>query len=79
MTYEIETIFYNNLGGIRTKECELFDTKQKAIKHMNYKASKREHLKKQGAVKEGCIKFVDERGVVREEIKIGTLLSTRET
>ena len=76
MTYEIETIFYNNLGGIRTKEFELFDTKQKAIKHMRYKASKREHLKKRGAVKEGCVKFVDERGIVKEEIKIGILLTT---
>jgi|TARA_B110000858_G_scaffold24598_1_gene25071 hypothetical protein len=76
MTYEIETIFYNNLGGVRTREFELFDTRQQAIKHMRYKASKREHLKKQGAVKEGCVKFVDDRGIVKEEIKIGALLST---
>ena len=33
-TYEVENIFYNNYGGVQTKSCDLFATKNQAIKHM---------------------------------------------
>jgi len=34
-TYEVETVFYNTHGGIKTKNYDLFSDKRQAVKHMN--------------------------------------------
>ena len=38
-TYEVETVFYNNYGGVQTKSCDLFSTKNQAMKHITRKRS----------------------------------------
>ena len=33
-TYEVETVFYNTHGGVKTKNCDLFSSKKQAVSHM---------------------------------------------
>jgi hypothetical protein len=70
-TYEIETVYYTNGGGIKSKEFELFDNKNKAVKHMRSKLSNQNELIKQGDVKDGIVKLVDDRGMLKQVIKFG--------
>jgi hypothetical protein len=72
-TFEVETIYYNHQGGIRTKECDLFDSHQKAVNYMRNKLNNVHGLVKQGDVKDGLVKLVDERGMIKQVIKVGEL------
>ena len=73
-TYEVETVFYNNYGGVQTKSCDLFGSKQKAIKHMNKLAKQRYGLRQKGKAKDGQIEFTDDSGKVKERIIFGQLI-----
>jgi hypothetical protein len=70
-TYEVETVYYNNNGGIKTKECDLFDNKKQAVNHMRSKVNSYHGLIKQGEVKDGMVKLVDDRGMLKQVIKFG--------
>lgn len=70
-TYEVETVYYNNNGGIRSKEFDLFDNKKKAVKHMRTKVNDYHGLVKQGDIKDGMVKLVDEKGMLKQVIKFG--------
>jgi len=70
-TYEVETVYYNNNGGIKTKEFDLFDNKKQAVNHMRSKLNSYHGLVKQGDVKDGIVKLVDERGILKQVIKFG--------
>lgn len=72
-TFEVETIYYNPQGSVRTKEYDLFDTKKKAVNHMRSKLNSVHGLVKQGDIKDGLVKLVDERGMVKQVIKVGEL------
>lgn len=72
-TFEVETTYYNTYGGVKTKECDLFDTKQKAVDHMRNKLNSITGLLKQGDIKDGLVKLVDDRGMVKQVIKYGEL------
>ena len=65
-TYEVENIFYNNYGGVQTKSCDLFATKNQALSHMKKIAKQRYGLKQKGNIKDGEIQFTDEYGKVKE-------------
>tara|TARA_B100001057_G_scaffold37643_1_gene33993 strand:- start:2603 stop:2827 length:225 start_codon:yes stop_codon:yes gene_type:complete len=70
-TYEVENIFYNNYGGVQTKSCDLFGTKNQAMKHMKKIANQRYGLNKQGKVEDGVVTFIDDYGKVKERIIFG--------
>jgi hypothetical protein len=72
-TFEIETIEYSKYGAVK-KEFELFRTKNAAIQHMRDKLKDRHGLVQLGKVKDGEVKLLDERGIVRQVIKIGQLV-----
>jgi len=72
-TYEVETVFYNSHGGIRTKNYDLFNNKNQAMKHMKQLVKSRQGFTKQGNVQDGSVAFVDEAGKVREQINLGEL------
>lgn len=72
-TYEVETIHYNNFGGIQTKECDLFDSKTKAVKYAISKINNRGNLFKQGDIKDGLVKLIDDKGFLKQVIKFGEL------
>jgi|TARA_B110000503_G_scaffold137162_1_gene220893 hypothetical protein len=72
-TYEVETIHYNPFGGVKNKECNLFDDKLRAIAYMRSKIINRNGLVKQGDIKDGLVKLVDDRGSLKELIKFGEL------
>ena len=72
-TFEIETIHYNKHGNIK-KEFELFDSKQKAVQHMRYKISTTQELQQVGRVKDGEVKLVDDRGTIKQSLKLSQLL-----
>ncbi len=72
-TFEVETTYYNTYGGIKTKEFDLFDTKQKAVDYMRSKLNSITGLLKQGDIKDGLVKLVDDRGMVKQVIKYGEL------
>jgi hypothetical protein len=71
-TFEIETIEFNAHGNIK-KVCELFGSKQAAIQHMKNKIKDRQGLFLQGKIKDGEVKLLDDRGTVRQVIKLGQL------
>lgn len=71
-TFEIETIEYNAHGNVK-KEFELFGSKKAAIQHMRNKIKDRQGLTQQGQVKDGEVKFLDDRGTVRKVVKLGQL------
>ena len=72
-TFEVEVIHYNPLGGVKAKECDLFDNKLRAIAYMRSKISNRNGLIKQGDIKDGVVKLIDERGSLKQLIKFGEL------
>jgi hypothetical protein len=72
-TFEIETIEYSKHGAVK-KEFELFGTKNAAIQHMRNKLKDRHGLVQLGKVKDGEVKLLDDRGIVRQVIKIGQLV-----
>ncbi len=71
-TFEIETIEYNSYGSVK-KQFELFGTKKEAIQHMKNKVKERNGLVQQGQIKDGEVKFFDDRGTVRRVVKFGQL------
>tara|TARA_B100000035_G_scaffold212194_1_gene181837 strand:- start:359 stop:583 length:225 start_codon:yes stop_codon:yes gene_type:complete len=72
-TYEVESVFYNNYGGVKTKNIDLFSTKNQAIKHMNKLAKQKYGLKQKGEAKDGTMEFTDDSGKVKERIIFGEL------
>jgi len=74
-TYEIETVFYNNYGGVKSKSCDLFGDKTKAVRHMRQLTKSKHGLKQKGSIKDGSIDFVDDAGKVKERIILGELLT----
>ncbi len=72
-TFEVETIYYNHQGGVRTKECDLFDSRKKAVNYMRYKLNNTTGLVKQGDIEDGLVKLIDDRGIVKQVIKVGEL------
>lgn len=72
-TYEVETVFYNNHGGIQTKNYDLFSTRQQAVKHMNSQIKQKQYLVPRGKIKDGRVQLVDENGKLREQISLGEL------
>tara|TARA_B100001057_G_C22533524_1_gene826694 strand:+ start:471 stop:695 length:225 start_codon:yes stop_codon:yes gene_type:complete len=72
-TYEVETVFYNNRGGIQTKNFDLFSNKKQAVKHMNSIVKQKYNLIPRGKVKDGSVQLVDENGRVKEQISLGEL------
>ena len=72
-TYEVETVFYNNQGGVRTKECDLFSSKNQAIKHMKQLIKNRQGYTKKGNIQDGTVILLDDNGRVREQINFGEL------
>ncbi len=71
-TFEVETIHYTSLGGVKTKECDLFDSRKNALAYMRSKLSRSEMIK-QGDIKDGIVKLLDERGNLRQLVKFGEL------
>lgn len=69
-TYEVETVFYNNYGGIQTKNCDLFSNKRQAVKHMNSIVKQKYNLVPRGKIKDGSVQLVDENGRVKEQINL---------
>ena len=51
-TYEIESVFYNNYGGVKSKSCDLFGDKNKAVKHMQQLTKNKHGLKQKGDIKD---------------------------
>lgn len=72
-TFEVETIYYNPQGGVRTKECDLFNTRKQAVNYMRTKLNSVYGLAKQGEIKDGLVKLVDERGMIKQVIKVGEI------
>jgi hypothetical protein len=72
-TYEVETVFYNNHGGIQTKNYDLFSSRQQAVKHMNSQIKQKQYLVPRGKIKDGRVQLVDENGKLREQISLGEL------
>ncbi len=72
-TYEVKTVYYNNYGGVKTKNYDLFATKNQAIKHMNKLAKQKYGLRQKGDAKDGAIEFTDDAGKVKERIVFGEL------
>jgi len=72
-TYEVETVFYNNHGGIQTKTCDLFSTRQQAVKHMNSQIKQKTYLVQRGKIKDGLVQLIDENGKVKEQLSLGEL------
>lgn len=72
-TYEVETVFYNNHGGIQTKNYDLFSTRQQAVKHMSSQIKQKQYLVPRGKIKDGRVQLVDENGKLREQISLGEL------
>ncbi len=72
-TYEVENIFYNTYGGVQTKSCDLFATKNQALSHMKKITKQRYGLKQRGNVKDGTVEFTDDNGRVKERIIFGEL------
>jgi hypothetical protein len=73
-TFEVETVYYTPQGSIKTKECDLFDNRKKAVAYMQYKLNSIHGLVKQGDIKDGVVKLLDDRGVLKQVIKVGELL-----
>jgi hypothetical protein len=71
-TFEVETIYYTSQGGVKTKECDLFDSRNTALAYMRSKLSRSEMIK-QGDIKDGVVKLLDERGNLRQVVKFGKL------
>lgn len=71
-TFEVETIYYTPQGSVKTKECDLFDNKNNAIAYMKTKVNRTE-MPKLGDIKDGIVKFLDDRGNVRQVVKFGQL------
>jgi hypothetical protein len=72
-TFEVETTYYTPQGSVKTKECDLFDSKQKAVNHMRTKLNSVHGLIKQGDIKDGLVKLVDDKGMIKQTIKFGEL------
>lgn len=72
-TFEIETIEFNVHGNTK-RVCELFESKQDAIQHMKNKINDRHGLTLHGKIKDGEVKLLDDRGTVRQVIKLGQLI-----
>ena len=72
-TYEVETVFYNNHGGIQTKNYDLFSSRQQAVKHMNSQIKQKQYLVPRGKINDGRVQLVDENGKLREQISLGEL------
>ena len=72
-TYEVETVFYNNRGGIQTKNYDLFSNKKQAVKHMTSIVKQKNYLVPRGKVKDGSVQLVDESGRIKEQISLGEL------
>ena len=72
-TYEVETVFYNNHGGIQTKNYDLFSNKRQAVKHMNSIVKQKNYLVPRGKVKDGSVQLTDENGRIKEQISLGQL------
>ena len=72
-THEVETVYYNNYGGVKTKNYDLFATKNQAIKHMNKLAKQKYGLRQKGNIKDGTLEFTDDTGKVKERIIFGQL------
>lgn len=72
-TYEVESVFYNNYGGVKTKSIDLFGDRTKAVKHMQQLTKNKHGLKQRGNVKDGSVDFVDDAGKVKERIIFGEL------
>lgn len=72
-TYEVETVFYNTHGGIKTKNYDLFSDKHQAVKHMNSQIKQKNYLMQRGKIKDGRVQLVDENGKIREQLSLGEL------
>ena len=72
-TYEVETVFYNNRGGILTTNYDLFSNKKQAVKHMNSIVKQKSYLLPKGKVQDGNVQLVDENGKIKEQISLGEL------
>lgn len=72
-TYEVETVFYNNRGGVQTKNFDLFSDKRQAVKHMNSMVKQKSYLVPRGKVKDGSVQLVDDNGRIKEQINLGEL------
>ena len=72
-TYEVETVFYNNHGGIQAKNYDLFSNRKQAMKHMNNQIKSKSYLAQRGKIKDGSVQLVDENGKVKEQLSIGEL------
>lgn len=71
-TFEVETIYYTPQGGVKNKECDLFDSKKTALAYMRSKLN-RTDMSKQGNITDGSVILLDDRGNVRQLIKFGEL------
>lgn len=71
-TFEVETIYYTSQGGVKTKECDLFDSRNNALAYMRSKLSRSDMIK-QGDVTDGLVKLLDDRGNLRQVVKFGKL------
>ena len=72
-TYEVETVFYNTHGGVKTKNYDLFSDKKQAVSHMNGQIKQKNYLVQRGKIKDGTVQPVDEHGKVREQLSLGEL------
>lgn len=72
-TYEVETVFYNNRGGVQTKNYDLFNNKNQAVKHMNSMVKQKNWLVPRGKIKDGSVQLVDDNGRIKEQISLGQL------
>tara|TARA_Y100001938_G_C7818669_1_gene295531 strand:+ start:296 stop:520 length:225 start_codon:yes stop_codon:yes gene_type:complete len=72
-TYEVETVFYNNRGGIQTKNYDLFSNKRQAVKHMNSIVKQKYNLVPRGKIQDGSVQLIDENGRIKEQISLGQL------
>ncbi len=72
-TYEVETVFYNTHGGVKTKNCDLFSSKKQAVSHMHGQIKQKDYLVQRGKIKDGTVQLVDEHGKVREQLSLGEL------
>ena len=76
-TYEVETVFYNNHGGIQTKNYDLFSTRKQAVNHMNSQIKNKTYLVQRGKIKDGTVQLVDEYGKIKEQLSLGELQITK--
>ena len=73
-TYEVETIYYTNTGGVKSKEWDLFNNKRQAVSHMRTKLNNSSYgLTKQGKVADGEVKLIDDREITKQVIMFGEL------